>query len=184
MASTSSKIALVHEQAARGRAALAGGADGAEHNRRDRQLQVGAVVDDDRVVAAELEQRTAHAARDALADHAADLGRAGEADQRDALVVDEVLRQLGAGIVEQEEDVRETAALSAALQIFIEAIADSGVFGDGFQSVMSPQMAAMKLFQAHTATGKLKAEITPTMPIGCHCSYMRWPGRSECMVRP
>ena len=75
-------------------------------------------------------------------------------------------------------------ALSASLQIFIEAIADSGVFGDGFQMVMSPQIAAMKLFQAHTATGKLNAEMTPTMPSGCHCSYMRWPGRSECMVRP
>ena len=48
-------------------------------------------------------------------------------------------------------------AFSASLQIFIDAIADSGVFGDGFQIEMSPQTAAMKLFQAHTATGKLNA---------------------------
>ena len=73
---------------------------------------------------------------------------------------------------------------SASLQIFIEAIADSGVFGDGFQMQMSPQTAATNAFQAHTATGKLNAEMIPTRPIGCHCSYMRWPGRSLCMVRP
>src|SRR5690606_3984538 len=75
-------------------------------------------------------------------------------------------------------------ARRASLQIFIEAIADSGVFGEGFQMQMSPQTAAMKAFQDQTATGKLKAEMMPTRPSGCHCSYMRWPGRSECMVRP
>src|SRR3546814_5332211 len=73
---------------------------------------------------------------------------------------------------------------SASLQIFIEAIADNGVLGEGFQMQMSPQAAATRAFQAQTATGKLNAEMIPTRPIGCHCSYMRWPGRSECMVRP
>src|SRR5690606_18763500 len=102
---------LVDEDAAGGGAALAGGADRAEHDRRDRQLQVGGLVHDQRVVAAQLEQRLAHAAGDALADLAADLGGAGEADQGDALVVDELLGQLGAGVVDQEEDVREAALL-------------------------------------------------------------------------
>ena len=64
------------------------------------------------------------------------------------------------------------------------AMAQSGVRGEGFHTVTSPQMAAMKAFQDHTATGKLKAEITPTTPKGCHCSYMRCCTRSECMVRP
>src|SRR3546814_1014507 len=73
---------LVDEDAARAGAALAGGADRAEHDRRDRQLQVGGFVDDHRVVAAQLQQRASHALGDALADVAADLGRAGEADQR------------------------------------------------------------------------------------------------------
>src|SRR3546814_5170253 len=81
----------VDENAARAGAALASGADRAEHDRRDRQLQVGGFVDDHRVVAAQLQQRTTHALGDALADVAADLGRAGEADQADALVVDEGL---------------------------------------------------------------------------------------------
>jgi hypothetical protein len=53
----------------------------------------------------------AHAARDALADHAPDLGRAGEADQRNALVVDELLSEIAAGVIEHEEDVGETAGL-------------------------------------------------------------------------
>ena len=39
------------------------------------------------------------------------------------------------------------------------AIAASGVFGDGFQTVALPHTAAMSAFQAHTATGKLKAVI-------------------------
>ena len=63
-------------------------------------------------------------------------------------------------------------------------MAVSGVLDDGFHSVASPQTAARALFQAQTATGKLKAVMTPTTPSGCHCSYMRWPGRSECMVSP
>src|SRR3546814_5416032 len=73
---------------------------------------------------------------------------------------------------------------SASLKIFIEAIADNGGLGEGFQMQMSPQAAATKAFQAQTATGKLNAEMIPTRPIGCHCPYTRWPGRSACMVRP
>jgi len=64
----------------------------------------------------------------------------------------------------------------------MEAMAVSGVLLDGFQMQTSPQMAARKAFQLHTATGKLKAEMMPTRPSGWYCSYMRWPGRSECMV--
>ena len=37
---------------------------------------------------------------------------------------------------------------------------------------------------AQTATGKLKAEMTPTTPSGCQVSIMRWSGRSEATVRP
>ena len=35
-----------------------------------------------------------------------------------------------------------------------------------------------------TATGKLNAEMTAVMPAGCQVSIMRWPGRSDAMVRP
>ena len=61
---------------------------------------------------------------------------------------------------------------SASLQIFIAAIADSGVFGDGFQIEMSPHTAATNAFHAHTATGKLKARDDPDqadrMPLLVH----------------
>ncbi len=48
-----------------------------------------------------------------------------------------------------------------------------GVFSLGFHTHTSPQTNASIVFQLHTATGKLKAVIIPTIPNGCHCSYMR-----------
>ena len=57
--------------------------------------------------------------------------------------------------------------------IFVTAMAVKGVLLAGFQTTASPQTAARALFQLQTATGKLKAEITPTTPSGCHCSYIR-----------
>src|SRR5579871_319220 len=65
-----------------------------------------------------------------------------------------------------------------------QATPHKGVFSDGFQTHTSPQTQANMLFQLHTATGKLKAEIIPTIPNGCHCSYMRCAERSLCMVNP
>ena len=62
------------------------------------------------------------------------------------------------------------------------ASAVSGVFSDGFQTTGSPQTKASAAFQDQTATGKLKAEITPQTPSGCQVSIMRWSGRSVAMV--
>src|SRR3546814_4610923 len=45
------------------------------------------------------------------------------------------------------------------------ANAVSGAFSDGFQTTESPQTNASAEFQHQTATGKLKAEMTPTGPI-------------------
>ena len=59
------------------------------------------------------------------------------------------------------------------LQIFCTAMAHNGAVEDGFQIVVSPQIAAINAFHAQTATGKLNAEITPIAPKGCHCSYIR-----------
>ena len=73
-------------------------------------------------------------------------------------------------------------ACKASLQIFCAATAHRGVLGDGFQMLTLPVTAAISAFQDHTATGKLKALMMPTRPSGCHCSYMRCSGRSECMV--
>src|SRR5437764_268289 len=69
----------------------------------------------------------------------------------------------------------------------LERIADAhlpvGVY-EAVHTVALPRMAARQAFQDHTATGKLRAEMTPTTPSGCHCSDMRCFGRSECMLSP
>ncbi len=65
-----------------------------------------------------------------------------------------------------------------------QASAVSGVFSEGFHATALPQTKASAAFHDHTATGKLKALITPTTPSGCQVSIIRWPGRSEAMVRP
>ena len=53
------------------------------------------------------------------------------------------------------------------------ASAVSGVFSEGFHTTLLPHTSASAAFQAHTATGKLNAEITPTTPSGCHVSIIR-----------
>ena len=81
--------------------------------------------------------------------------------------------------VRPPDDEVEDAGAAVRLErrgatIVCTAMAVSGVWGDGFQITESPQTAAIMAFQAQTATGKLKAVMTPTGPSGCHCSYMRW----------
>src|SRR5690349_6602168 len=88
----------------RRRASLPRGADGAEHDRRHGEFQVSRLVDDDRVVAAELEQRFAEAARDTFRHAASDRRGAGKRHQRNTLVVDESRGELRAAIDEQLED--------------------------------------------------------------------------------
>ena len=74
--------------------------------------------------------------------------------------------------------------LKTSCAICWHAMAVKGVFSDGFQTHTSPQTQASMAFQLQTATGKLKADITPTIPSEWYCSYMRCSGRSLCMVRP
>ena len=64
------------------------------------------------------------------------------------------------------------------------ASAVSGVFSEGFHTTGLPQTKASAAFHDQTATGKLKAVMTPHTPIGCQVSIMRWPGRSVETVRP
>ncbi len=60
----------------------------------------------------------------------------------------------------------------------------SEVVSEGFHTTVSPHTSATQVFHDHTATGKLKAVMTPTTPSGCQVSIRRCPGRSEGMVRP
>ena len=73
---------------------------------------------------------------------------------------------------------------AARSKIACVAKAVSGVFSDGFHTTLLPHTNASAAFHAHTATGKLNAEITPTTPSGCHTSIIRCPGRSVAIVRP
>ena len=57
---------------------------------------------------------------------------------------------------------------------FLRRFPDRGIAANGGE----------RAFHAQTATGKLKAVMTPTSPSGCHCSIMRCFGRSDAMVRP
>jgi hypothetical protein len=82
---------FVHDQPPRGGAALSGGADRAEHHRAQREIEVGGLVDDHRVVARAFEQAAAHALRDLLRDAAPDCAGAGEGDQRYAGIGNELL---------------------------------------------------------------------------------------------
>jgi hypothetical protein len=128
----------------------------------NRQLQVGGFVDDDRVVAAQFQQRATHALRHALADQRPTLVDPVKLISGTRLSSTKVCASRGAGIVEQEEDVREAGLGQRLVADLHRAMADSGVFGEGFQMLMSPQIAATNAFQAHTATGKLNALMIPT----------------------
>ena len=61
---------------------------------------------------------------------------------------------------------RRSASAPRVEETFIAASAVKGVFSDGFQITGSPQTSASAAFQAQTATGKLKAEITAQVPSG------------------
>ena len=52
--------------------------------------------------------------------------------------------------------------MKTSLTMFWQAMAHSGVLLDGFHRQVSPQTQARAVFQAQTATGKLKALMTPT----------------------
>src|SRR5688500_9735396 len=75
-------------------------------------------------------------------------------------------------------------AANTSWKIFMQATPHKGVFSEGFHTTTSPHTNAIIAFHDQTATGKLNAEITPTIPSGCHCSYMRCIFLSECMVSP
>ena len=56
--------------------------------------------------------------------------------------------------------------LKTLATIFWQAMAHNGVFSDGFQIHTFPHTQAKAVFQLQTATGKLNADIIPTIPKG------------------
>jgi hypothetical protein len=57
--------------------------------------------------------------------------------------------------------------------ILVVAMEVSEVVKAPFHITMSPQMNAMAQFQPDTASGKLKAVMTPIIPSGFHTSIMK-----------
>ena len=107
-----------------------------------------------------------------------------EVSLNSAAGVAEALRQSGrCGVIAQTIDRVSLGELRAMPGDVVFPVLH-GAFGEGFHTTLSPHTAAIIAFQAHTATGKLNAVITATGPSGCHCSYMRCAGRSECIDRP
>jgi hypothetical protein len=86
---------------------LSGSSHRTEHDGGYGQFQVGEFIDDDGVVAAELQQTFAKPTRHPFGDIAADGGGSGERHERDAPVIDETRGELGAGIDEQLKNGRQ-----------------------------------------------------------------------------
>ena len=97
------------DEPAKRRAPLAGGADRREEDGADDEVEVGARRDDRRVVAAELEQRAPEPRCDARGDLLPHRRRAGRGDERDAVVLGELHRAIGAADHELEEPVGRVA---------------------------------------------------------------------------
>ena len=57
-------------------------------------------------------------------------------------------------------------ALMTRERMFCAAMALRGTLDEGFQRLVLPQAAASIAFHDQTATGKLKAEMVPTIPRG------------------
>jgi hypothetical protein len=129
---------LVHDQPARGGAALTGRSDRAEDDRRQREAKIGIFVDDHGVVAGAFEQAAAHATGDRARDFAPDAARAGERDQRHALIVDQpacLLRTVADG---QREYAYHDRLQHRRVHDVLNCHGVSGAFGDGPPDTTSP----------------------------------------------
>ena len=115
----------LQEEAARGGAALSRRADGAEQDGAQHQVGIGIVHHDDAVVAAEFQDRAAQAPGDYFRNVAAHFGGSGEADQRNARVVNQALGHRPARSDDQIEH-----ALQA---VPVEDAVDDLLHGDGHQ---------------------------------------------------
>jgi hypothetical protein len=92
--------AALDDDPARGRAALAGRAEGRPDDPFDGEVEVGVVEDDDRVLAAELQMDVLEAVGRRLQDRNAGLARACERDHSHVRVTDEGLADLAAAAVD------------------------------------------------------------------------------------
>jgi hypothetical protein len=122
----------VHVDALDGRADLAGVRERAARRLLGRPLRVDAGVDDQRVLAAELEQRLAEAAGAGLGDLAARLHRAGVQDEVDAGMRGERAPRAGVAVQELERAARHVEQLDEprrGQRRLLRRLEDDGVAG-------------------------------------------------------
>ncbi len=155
--------ALMDDEAAQRGAALAGRAHRGEGDAAQREVEIGGGRDDGGVVAAEFQDGAAEAGRDVGADLPAHGGGAGGRDQGDAVIVDQRLADLAAA----DQDL---ATVPPARRRTLRGGAlDDGLHGErrerrllrGLPDDGLPHTKASAAFQDQTATGKLKAVMTP-----------------------
>lgn len=85
------------------------------------------------------------------------------------------------------EQVKTPKALCLArisLMILVQAMVTKGTLGAPFQCTVFPVTRAKAKFQPKTAQGKLKAVMTPMIPIGFQTSYMLCSGLSLGITFP
>ena len=128
---------FVDDQPAQRRAALAAGADGGEDDRADGEIEIGRRRDDHAVVAAEFEQRPAEPLGDGFGNGAAHRHGAGGRDERHLRRRGELLADVGAADrrASRCRPARPATSASVFWNNAWQAIAQSGVFSDGFQTI-------------------------------------------------
>mmetsp|Transcript_4101 Transcript_4101/g.17194 ORF Transcript_4101/g.17194 Transcript_4101/m.17194 type:complete len:218 (+) Transcript_4101:1920-2573(+) len=73
---------------------------------------------------------------------------------------------------------------STSATILVVAMVVRGTVSEPFQRLQLPHIMEMETFQPYTATGKLKAEMMPQVPMGFQHSSSTWPGRSDGSIWP
>ena len=149
---------LVHDDAAGGRAALAGRAEAAPQAAVDRQLEIRVVHDHDDVLAAHLEVHLLERRRRLLRHGAADLGRAGE--RHDANRVADEQRRRRRPRRRPVTRLTTPGGMPASSRILTKLTADSGVSVAGLNTTVLPQTSAGMIFHDGIAIGKFHGVMT------------------------
>ena len=154
-----------------GRAALARGAERRPDDPVDREVEVGVVHHDDRVLAAELEVDVLEVVGGRLRSTVdAGLARAGERDHRDVGMPHEPVADRAAAAVDDVDDARRARRPRRAARRSARRAA--GVSVAGLKTTVLPQTSAGAIFQDGIAIGKFHGVITPTTPIGIRTRHL------------
>ena len=128
-----------------------------------RQVEIGIVADDQRVLAAQLQADLGQTCAGRLLDEAPDRGRSGEADDVHVGRLDQRRARLLPEAVHHVEHAGGQPGLGASRA---KAQAVAGVSSDGLSTAAFPQSRAGNTFQATLAMGVLAAMMSPATPSG------------------